>query len=302
MSLLPRLDTVQIVPPTPFSPDGKRVLIEQLSALAQQLYAAGMRVFLPAAGTGEFHSLSTDEVVACVRAVRQAVGSDAVVLAPIGFALHESLAIGRGAIDAGANALLIMPPVHPYLADCGFRDFFNTLAQELPVPFLAYKRGPVPSDKLLLELAQGGRLIGVKYAVNELDAFARFALAAPATLGLYCGTAERYAPFFMLAGAAGYTSGAGNVCPRLTLAMHAHLTAGRYAEAMRVLQIIRPIEDYRAREGDSFNITLLKYALELRGLPFGPPRSPQRQLNDSERADIRRLIEPILIEEAKLSG
>ncbi|MBL8826056.1 MAG: dihydrodipicolinate synthase family protein [Planctomycetaceae bacterium] len=302
MSLLARLATVQIVPPTPFSADGKRVLTEPLAALAKELYAAGMRVFLPAAGTGEFHSLSTDEVVECVRVVRQSVGRDAVVLAPLGFALQESLTIGRGAIEAGADALLIMPPVHPYLADCGFRDYFQALAQELSLPFLAYKRGPVPSDKLLLDLAQTGRLIGVKYAVNELDGFTRFALAAPATLGLYCGTAERYAPFFMLAGAAGYTSGAGNVCPRLTLAMHAHLAAGRYADAMRIMQLIRPIEDYRAREGDSFNITLLKYALELKGLPFGPPRAPQRQLNDAERSDIRRLIEVVLNEEAKLAS
>lgn len=300
MSLLPRLATVQIVPPTPFSPDGKRLCPEPLAALARELYAAGMRVFLPAAGTGEFHSLSTEEVVACVRTVRQAVGRDAVVLAPLGFALHESLSIGRGAIEAGADALLVMPPVHSYLADVGFRDFFNSLAAELPLPFLAYKRGPVPSDKLLLELAGTGRLVGVKYAVNDLDAFARFAAAAPSTLGLYCGTAERYAPFFMLAGAAGYTSGAGNLCPRLTLAMHAHLAAGRYAEAMRLMKLIRPIEDYRARDADSFNITLLKYALELKGHSFGPPRAPLRQLTDAEKSEIRALVEPILAEEAKI--
>lgn len=300
MSLLARLATVQIVPPTPFSADGKHLQPETLANLARELYSAGMRVFLPAAGTGEFHSLTTDEVVACVRTVRQAVGRDAVVLAPLGFALHESLAIGRGATEAGADALLIMPPVHSYLADVGFRDYFHALTAELSLPFLAYKRGPVPSDKLLLEMAQGGRLIGVKYAVNEMDAFARFAMAAPASLGLYCGTAERFASFFMLAGAAGFTSGAGNLCPRLTLAMHAHLAGGRYAEAMRLLKIIRPIEDYRARDADSFNITLLKYALELKGHRFGPPRAPLRQLTDTERSEIRALVEPILAEEAKL--
>ena len=43
------------------------------------------------------------------------------------------------------------------------------------------KRGPVPGDKLLMELAGEGRLIGVKHAVTELDGFARLASAAGGT-------------------------------------------------------------------------------------------------------------------------
>jgi hypothetical protein len=101
-----------------------------------------------------------------------------------------------------------MPPVHPYLSDDGVRDYFGVLMRELPLPFLAYKKGPFPSDALLGELADSGRLVGVKYAVNDLDAFARFAAAFGDRLGLHCGTAERLAPFFHLAGARGYTSGA----------------------------------------------------------------------------------------------
>lgn len=292
-----RLATVQIVPCTPFSADGQKVVYEQLAKLTRNLAAAGIRVFLPAAGTGEFHSLSVDEVVACVRTVREAAGPDAVILAPIGLGIGHALAIGKGAIEAGADGLLIMPPIHNYLSDAGFRDYFQALTDALPLPMLAYKKGPYPSDKLLGELGAGGRLIGVKYAVNDVDAFTRFAAANRERLGLYCGTAERFAPFFMLAGAEGYTSGAGNLCPKLTLSMHAALAAGDYAEAMRLLAIIRPIEDYRARDADSYNITLLKYAMEALGYQFGPPRPPMRRLTADEQSDIRRLVEPILAAE-----
>src|SRR5262249_4195376 len=148
--------------------------------------------------------------------------------------------------------------IHPYLSDAGFRDYFRALADAVPLPLLAYKKGLVPSDGLLAELASGGRLVGVKYAVNDLDAFLRFAEANRAGAGLYCGTAERFAPFFMLAGAAGYTSGAGNLCPRLTLALHAALAARRYDEALRLLRPLRPVEDFRARDGESYNISAIK--------------------------------------------
>src|SRR5690606_7255231 len=120
----------------------------------------------------------------------------------------------------------------------------------LPRPFLVYKKGAFPSDELLIELGASDQFIGVKYAVNDLDAFTRFASKVGGRFGLYCGTAERFAPFFHLAGATGYTSGAGNLCPRLTLTMHQALGEQRYQDAMRVLSLLRPIEDGRARAAD----------------------------------------------------
>jgi 4-hydroxy-tetrahydrodipicolinate synthase len=113
---------------------------------------------------------------------------------------------------------------------------------------------------------------------------------------------ERFAPFFHLAGATGYTSGAGNICPRLTLAMHRTLASGDYARAMQILRIIRPIEDYRARAGDSYNISMLKTAMKLGGRDFGPPRPPQRLLTPFEEAEVRALLGPILAAEAELTG
>lgn len=298
---LDRFATVQLVPLTPFSADGGRVLADRLGPFVQQMYRAGIRVFLPAAGTGEFHSLSADEIAACVAATHQAAGADALVVGPVGLGLAFALQAGRRAIEAGADALLVMPPIHSYLSDSGVRDYFQALAAELPLPLLAYKKGPYPSDELLLELARGGQLAGIKYAVNDVDALSRFAAALDPRVGLYCGTAERFAPFFAQAGVRGYTSGAGNICPRLTLAMHAALAKGDQPEAMRLLKVIRPIEDYRARSADSYNISMLKFALKVAGHDFGPVRSPLRRLTAQEEAEVRAIVEPILAAEAKLA-
>ena len=298
---LDRFATVQLVPLTPFSADGEHVLADRLTAFVRKMYEAGIRVFLPAAGTGEFHSLAADEILACVEATRTAVGSEALVVAPIGLGLPFALQVGRRAFEAGADALLVMPPIHSYLHDSGLRDYFVTLADKLQLPLLAYKKGPFPSDELLLELARDGKLAGIKYAVNDVDAVSRFAAALDKRAGLYCGTAERFAPYYMLAGARGYTSGAGNICPRLTLAMHRALVRGDQAEARRILAIIRPIEDYRARAADSYNISMLKFALQVAGHDFGPVRPPLRRLTAQEEREIRAIVEPILAAEAELA-
>src|SRR5688500_12124640 len=147
-----RLNTVQLVPLTPMSADGKRILADVLTAFIRDLAKAGIRVFLPAAGTGEFHSLSADEVVECVAATRAGAGPEATVIAPIGFGLGHALDIGKRAVEAGADGFLVMPPVHPYLCDVGVKEYLTVLASELPRPLLTYKKGPVPSDALLAEL------------------------------------------------------------------------------------------------------------------------------------------------------
>ncbi len=293
--------TVQLVPLTPMSQDGKRVEYERLTMFTRDLYDAGIRVFLPAAGTGEFHSLSAKEVVQCVEATKAGVGPDAVVIAPVGFGLAHALEIGRGAIENEADGLLVMPPVHPYLCDEGVRDYLLALAKELPLPMLAYKKGPAPSDALLLELCKSGKLAGVKYGENNLDAAAKLIKAVGDAAIVSCGIAERYAAYFHLAGAVGYTSGAGNLCPRLTLAMHGALVRSDYAEATRLLSILRPIEDYRARAGDSFNISMLKAAMKATGRDFGPARLPQRPITANEQREIEALVEPILAQEGKLA-
>jgi 4-hydroxy-tetrahydrodipicolinate synthase len=294
-----RLNTVQLVPLTPMSADGRRIHDDLLTAFIRDLAQAGIRVFLPAAGTGEFHSLSADEVVQCVAAARAGAGPDATVIAPIGFGLAHALAIGRQAIEAGADALLVMPPVHPYLCDAGMREYLVTLAGELSRPLLTYKKGPVPSDGLLAELGLAGKLVGIKYGENNLDAAAQLITRLAGSAIVSCGTAERHAAYFHLAGAVGYTSGAGNLCPRLTLAMHRALVAGDYAEARRIQDILRPIEDYRARAGDSYNISMLKAAIRAAGRDFGPARLPQRPITATEMQEIDALVRPILAAEAE---
>jgi 4-hydroxy-tetrahydrodipicolinate synthase len=297
-----KLATVQFVPPSPMSSDTERLLPELLEQLLRRMINAGARVLLPAAGTGEFHSLSAEEVIECVRVTCDVADSDCTVVAPVGLSLQHAIRIGQASAELGAAALLVMPPVHPYVGDEGFADYLRAIADATSLPLLTYKRSAAPSDGLLLKLAEEGYLAGVKYAVNDVDAVTRFVQATDGRLAVYCGTAERYAPFFMLAGAEGYTSGAGCVCPRLTLALHAALAGHDYLTAMDLLRVIRPIEDYRARQADALNITLVKFAVELTGLPFGPPRPPQARLSAEDQRAFQRLLEPILQWEAEAAA
>ncbi|HUG89755.1 MAG TPA: dihydrodipicolinate synthase family protein [Planctomycetaceae bacterium] len=296
-----RLRTVHLVPLTAYRADGTLALDVQARHTAR-MSAAGLRVFLPAAGTSEFYSLSAEEVVELVRVTRDAAGAEALVFAPVGLQLGHALEIAERSLSAGATGIMFMPFVHPYLSEPGARDYYRAVIDRVPCPTLIYKKAPIPSNGLLLELAGDPHLVGVKYAENLLHEFRKVVLADGGRIEWLCGSAERFAPYFLLAGATGYTTGAGNLCPRLTLAMHAAFAAGRYDDGMHLQRLIVPIEDYRARDGDSYNVTMLKQAMTLVGEDFGRPRPPMRQLMAAERTEIETLMRPILAAEAELAG
>lgn len=293
------LRTVHLVPLTAYDAAG-RLALDVQSRHAARMYAAGMRVFLPGAGTSEFHSLSADEIVEIIRATRQGVGRDAQIFAPVGLQVQHAIDVGRRSIAAGADGIMFMPFSHPYLSNAGARDYYRAVIDAVAAPTLIYKKSPIPSDDLLLEFAGDPHVVGVKYAENNLHDFRKVVLADRGRIEWLCGSAERFAPYYMLAGSTGFTTGAGNVCPHLALALHTALNAGEYAEAMRWQKLILPIEDFRAKEGDSFNISMLKHAMLALGEDFGPPRPPQRQLARADREAIDELLRPILAAEEEL--
>jgi 4-hydroxy-tetrahydrodipicolinate synthase len=294
-----RLRTVHLVPLTAYDAAGKLALDVQ-SRHTERMSAAGIRVFLPAAGTSEFHSLSAEEIVAIVKATRDATGPEALIFAPVGLQVQHAIDVGVRSMAAGASGIMFMPFSHPYLCNSGARDYYRQVIDAVQAPTLIYKKSPIPSDDLLLEFAGDPHVVGVKYAENNLHDFRKVVLADRGRVEWLCGSAERFAPYYLLAGSTGYTTGAGNVCPHLTLAMHAAFAAGEYDEGMRLQRMILPIEDFRAREGDSYNISMLKHAMSRLGENFGPPRAPQRQLTAQDRAAIDDLLDPILAAENEL--
>jgi len=289
---LKQFHTVQLVPVTPFDKEGQ-VNPEATRQLYERLGKAGIRVFIPCAGSAEFHALQADEIVSVIQIAREVLGPEARIVAPVGFRSELAVALGNRACQSGADAVLVMPLAFPYLSDAGAEDYYRCLLDEMECPVFIYKKGPIPSDDLLLRLAEHPNLVGVKYAVNDLDAFNQIVAADEGRIDWYCGSAERFAPFFALAGSRGFTSGAGNICPGLALGLQAALEARDWTEAMRLQHLMLPIENYRDRQGSSFHVSLLKYAVTCTGIECGHPRAPQRQLTSTEENEIRALVETV---------
>jgi 4-hydroxy-tetrahydrodipicolinate synthase len=105
------------------------------------------------------------------------------------------------------------------------------------------------------------------------------------------GLAENWAPPFYAVGARGFTSGLINVVPERSVAIHAALEAGRYPEALKLMEEILPFEELRAQENNGANVTVVKTALQLIGLDCGATRPPSAwPMAEKSLATLRGLL------------
>lgn len=291
-TLRERLRTVHVIPLTPFD-DRDRVAEDVLAAHFERLAAGGVRVLVCGAGTSEFHALRPAEIGQLVRVARATVGERVVVFGSVGFGIEHALDCGRSALTAGADGVMAMPPLGPYLSDEGLGRYYRRLLDELDCPLAVYRRTPLPGDELLAELAADERVVAVKEATDQVLRLAQLTSRIDQVTWI-CGNAERWAPFYALAGTQGFTSGTANLVPRLALKLHDTLARGDFGEAMRLREAFCGMEDFRAEGATSYNIAALKHAMRRLGAEFGPARPPMRLLTTAEEQRVDRLAEALL--------
>jgi 4-hydroxy-tetrahydrodipicolinate synthase len=285
------LSSVVAIPVTPFGTDGQ-VDFVAYRRLVGRLVDSGVGAVTPNGNTSEFYALRPDECRGAIEATVAAAGGRALVLAGVGFDVTTAIEMGRFAERAGAQALMVHQPIHPYQSADGWLAYHQAIADALPeLGIVLYVRDAAVSGALLGRLAERcSNVVGVKYAVANPLQFASVVRAAGADrLAWVCGLAEGWAPFFWVGGARGFTSGLVNVQPALSLRMLACLRSGDYAGAMRVWELIKPFEDLRARDNNARNVPAVKAALAQLGLCGPAVRPPITELSDQEFAEVRAI-------------
>src|SRR3954468_12079292 len=117
-------------------------------------------------------------------------------------------------------------------------------------------------------------VVGVKWAPpTPLKLVEAMAACDPAIVWVG-GLAEVWAPPLYAVGARGFTSGLINIWPERSVAIHAALEGGDYAEARRLIAGMRAFEDIRAQEMNGTNVTGVKAALRLLGHERPPSAWP----------------------------
>lgn len=157
---------------TPFDESGA---VDESAALklATYLLEHGSHGLVISATTGEAPTLTDEEALDLLSAVRREVGDEVLLACGTGTNYTEhSIELTKGAADAGADAALIVTPYYNKPNPAGIQAHFEAIAAAIPsMPIIAYN---IPSRVVvnvppegLAELAKIDNVVAVKQANNE---------------------------------------------------------------------------------------------------------------------------------------
>ncbi len=271
-----------------FQPESYRRHVEWLSGYdAPVLFAAG--------GTGEFFSLSPNEVPTIVSAAKEAAGKTAIV-SGCGFGTHVGVEMARAVEKAGADGILLLPH---YMIDApqeGLYQHVKRICQSVGIGVMVYNRDNsiLSVDTLQRLCDECPNLIGFKDGSGDIGLVRQIT----ATMGdrlMYLGgmpTAELFAEAYLGAGFTTYSSAVFNFVPGLAVDFYKSLRAGNRARCEEILKdFFYPFMAIRNRR-KGYAVSAIKAGVRLQGFDAGKVRPPLDDLTAQEEEMLLKLIGP----------
>jgi len=257
---------------TPFAADGA-LDVRGAQALAVHLVEQGCDGLVVSGTTGESPTTSDAEKDRLLRAVLEAVGGRATVLAGVGSNdTAHSIEMALAAEKAGAAGALVVTPYYNKPPQAGLLAHFTAIADATGLPVLVYdipgRTGTPIATETLLRLAEHSRIVAVKDAKGDLAGSS--AVLAATDLAYYSGEDALNLPLLAVGGA-GFVSVVGHVFTRPLVELLAAFDAGDLVRAIALHQQLLPAYTGFFR---TQGVITTKAALTMLGLPAGPVRLP----------------------------
>ena len=284
-----RLGTLLTAMVTPFAPDGSLDL-PAAAQLANRLVDGGCDGLVLSGTTGESPTTTDAEKLALLRAVLEAVGDRARVIAGAGsYDTAHSIQLAKACAAEGAHGLLVVTPYYSRPPQAGLVAHFTAVADATSLPVLLYDippRSVVPIEfETLRVLAAHPNIVGVKDAKGDLHGGTQ--LMAETGLAYYSGDDALNLPWLAM-GATGFISVISHLAAGQLRDLLSAFASGDVTTARKINVAIAPLSNAMGRLG---GVTLSKAGLRLQGIEVGDPRLPQMAATaeqiDALAADMR---------------
>ncbi|MFL5908657.1 MAG: 4-hydroxy-tetrahydrodipicolinate synthase [Solirubrobacterales bacterium] len=268
---------------TPFAEDRS---VDETAArkLARHLVDHGSHGLVLAGTTGESPTLDDDEKLSLLRAIRDELGPDVLLICGTGSNdTRHSERLSAAAADNGADAVLAVTPYYNKPNRAGIIAHYQAVAKAAGVPVVLYNIPSrvvvnVPAD-LLAELAQIENVVAVKQANDEELQLIDELRVLAGNDGTFLRTLEMGGPGGILV--------ASHLVGDEMREIYDAVEAGDLDRAREIDAKLRPIYEVLSIT----NPIAVKAALELLGICSARARLPIVEADDEQKADIRRALE-----------
>jgi 4-hydroxy-tetrahydrodipicolinate synthase len=268
---------------TPFAEDRS---VDEAAArqLARYLIENGSHGLVLAGTTGESPTLDDAEKLSLLRAVRDELGTDALIICGTGSNdTRHSEHLSAAAADAGADAVLAVTPYYSKPNFAGIKAHYEAVAKAAGIPVILYN---IPSRVVvnlpaeqLAELATIENIVAVKQANDdELQPIEGLRVLA-GNDGTFLRTLELGEPGGILV--------ASHLVGREMRSIYDAMQAGDVDGAREIDAALRPIYEVLGKT----NPIPVKAGLELLGVCSARARLPIVEADDDQKAEVKRALE-----------
>jgi len=256
--------------------------------LVDFLIDGGIDGLLPLGTSGEFALLSDSERREITNVVvDQANGRVPVVVGVSDPSIEKILQYSRYAKDAGADAIIAVPPYYFTTTNEGLYQFYKKLSEDTGMPLMIYNIPEwahclVPPD-IVKRLADEKLVVGMKYTEDNFLNLLKFHQETKGKIAIFTGS-DALAYSNLEFGGSGAVIGISNVAPRECAKIFDEFKSGNLRKAkelqMKLLPVIEAIGIGKFPAG-------LKEAMKLVGIPVGEVKPPLLPLTGIEKKLVR---------------
>jgi 4-hydroxy-tetrahydrodipicolinate synthase len=280
---------------TPFTADGEKVDEPALRALTDTTLAAGVHGLVPCGSTGEFPALTEAERRAVAEIViDQAAGRAPVVVHTGAMTTQQAVALSQHAEQAGASAVMVVPPYYEPLSVEEIGVYYRDLAAAVGIDVMIYNLpmatgvNLTPADVAALA-ADVPNIRYVKDTSGDFGQAASLLHEYGSTITAFVGWDTLYLGS-LTEGASGSVIGAANVVPRELVAVYDAVQRGDLAAARAVWDRIFPLMQFFM---SGSYVAGVKSALQLGGHAIGDPRLPIQPVRGPRLKELQTIMTDI---------
>ena len=260
---------------TPLDAEG-RIEAGVMTALCDDLIAAGVHGLTPLGSTGEFAYLDEAQKREAVAAVVAAAGGRVPVLPGVAAtAIRGAVAQAKACRAAGADGIVLILDAYFPLTEAEVERYFLSVADATDLPIILYTNPNFQRADLsvasIARLSRHPNIVGIKDASTNTGRLLSILNRVGDDLDVFAASSHIAASVMMLGGK-GWFAGPACVIPRECLALYRLCREGNWPEAVALQKRVWAFNEVFAR----YNLAAcVKAALRMQGYAVGDPVPPQ---------------------------
>lgn len=290
-----RLDGIFVPHVTPFTLDGD-LDKEALRTCVRFWIEGRVSGLVPCGSNGEAPYLSREERKEVIETVVDEVNGKVKVIAGTGtMSTKETILFTRDAKDLGVDAALVVTPFYFKLSNKEICEHYKVLLEAVDLPVILYSvpkfTGFSLEPTVISQLvSKYENVVGVKDSGGSIGMTAEIMRSVGNKISVLAGAADVTLPTLMMGGK-GAVIAVANVFSAMCSSLYEAFGRGDYEKASKLQRRLSRLNEILVKNHNQ--LSAIKEALRLQGLPGGYPRRPALPLEDAEKVDVENVLKVI---------